>query len=64
MDDIHRILSITREIDFDNLKEQWYYILSEIYGTETADKVKDNPYWKGIFSFTMLYDVNGLRELL
>ena len=63
MDDIHRILSMAKEVDFDKVKEQWYYLLSETYGTDLADRVKDSPYWKGIFSYNMLYDANGLREL-
>ena len=63
VDDIHRILSMAREVDFDKVKEQWYYLLGETYGTEMADEVKDSSYWKGFFTYTMLYDANGLREL-
>jgi len=29
----HRILSMAREVDFDAVKEQWYYLLGETYGT-------------------------------
>lgn len=54
---------MAREVDFDKVKEQWYYLLGETYGTEMADEVKDSSYWKGFFTYTMLYDANGLREL-
>ncbi|KAJ7394013.1 hypothetical protein OS493_003685 [Desmophyllum pertusum] len=50
VDDIHRILSMAREVDFDKVKEQWYYLLGETYGTEKADEVKDSSYWKGKFT--------------
>ena len=63
MDDIHRVLSMAREVDFDKVKEQWYYLLGENYGTDVADKVKNSHYWKGVFSYNMLYDANGVREL-
>ena len=63
MDDIQRILSMSREVDFEKIKELWFYLLSETYGTDIADKVKDSLYWKGVFSYHMLYDANGVREL-
>lgn len=59
MDDIQRILTMA----FDKVKEQWYYLLGETYGTDVVDKVKGIPYWNGIFAYTMLYDANGVREL-
>ncbi|KAL9978941.1 hypothetical protein ACROYT_G016525 [Oculina patagonica] len=62
VDDIHRILSMARGVDFERVKEQWYYLLGETFGTDLADKVKDSPYWKGFFTYNMLYDANGLRE--
>ena len=49
---------MAREVDFDKVKEQWYYLLGENYGTDVADKVKNSPY-----SYNMLYDANGVREL-
>ena len=63
MDDIQRILSMAREVDFDKVKKQWFYLLSETYGTDVVDKVKDSLYWKGVFSSNMLYDANGVREV-
>ena len=63
MDDIQRILSMAREVEFDEVKKQWFYLLSETYGTDVTDKVKDSLYWKGVFSYSMLYDANGVREL-
>ena len=63
MDDTQRILSMAREVDYDKVKNQWFYLLSETYGTDVTDKVKDSPYWKGVFSYSMLYDANGVREL-
>ena len=63
MDDIQRILSMAREVEFDEVKKEWFYLLSETYGTHVTDKVKDSPYWKGVFSDSMLYDANGVREL-
>ena len=63
MDDIQRILSMAREVDFDKVKKQWFYLLSETYGTDVVDKVRDSFYWKGVFSSNMLYDANGVREL-
>ena len=62
MDDIQRILSMAREVDFDEVKKQCFYLLSEAYRTDIADKIKDSLYLKGVFSYHMLYDANGLRE--
>ena len=33
-----------READFDAVKEQWYYLLVETYGTKTVDKVRSSSY--------------------
>ena len=43
MDDIHRILSMAREVDFDKVKEQWYYLLGETYGTDFCRQGEKQP---------------------
>ena len=54
MDDIQIILSMAREVDFDKVKKQWFYLLSETYGTDVADKTKDSLYWIGVLSYHVI----------
>ena len=46
---------MAREVEFNEVKKQSFYLLSETYGTDVIDKVKDSP--------RSLYDKKIAKEI-